>query len=171
MSCVIYLVRHGIAGPASATVTDANRSLTADGTRKMARVAAGLKRLGVAPDAVLSSPLRRAEETAAVLARVLAPQRDVEIYPPLAPGHEPANVLNGLTAHRRANSLMLVGHQPALGELASYLITASSELAALPLKKGGVAAVRVAAVPPRAAGTLEWFLTPKQLRAIGRRGC
>jgi phosphohistidine phosphatase len=171
MSCVIYLVRHGIAGPASTTVSDANRSLTQDGTRKMTRVAAGLKRLGVVPDAVLSSPLRRAEETAAVLARVLAPQIEVEIYPPLAPGHEPAHLLNGLTTHRRALSLMLVGHQPDLGELGSYLITGSSNLAVLPLKKGGVAAVRVAAVPPRAGGILEWFLTPKQLRAIGRRRC
>jgi phosphohistidine phosphatase len=170
MSCVIYLVRHGIAGPASATVSDANRSLTANGTRKMSRVAAGLKRLGIVPDAVLSSPLRRAEETATILTRVLAPQIEVEIYPPLAPGYAPADLLNGLTAHRRAHSVILVGHQPALGELASHLITGSTTLAVLPLKKGGVAAVRVAAMPPRASGLLEWFLTPKQLRAIGRRG-
>ncbi len=169
MSCVIYLVRHGIAAPVSAAVNDADRSLTADGTRKMARVAAGLKRLGLAPDAVLSSPLRRAEETAAILAREIAPQTEVEIYPPLAPGHDVAALLGGLTAYRRARGVMLVGHQPALGELASHLLTGSSSLAALPFKKGGVAAVRVAAVPPRAAGILEWFLTPKQLRAIGRR--
>lgn len=171
MSCVIYLVRHGIAGPASAAVNDANRSLTAEGTRKITRVGAALKRLGVVPDAMLSSPLRRAEETAAVLARVLAPHIAVEIYPLLAPGHEAADLLHGLAAHRRAHSLMLVGHQPDLGELASYLVTGSSNLAVLPFKKGSVAAVRVAAVPPRASGVLEWFLTPKQLRTIARRGC
>jgi phosphohistidine phosphatase len=169
MSAVIYLVRHGIAGPASATVTDANRSLTPDGTRKMTRAAAGLKQLGVVPAVVLSSPLRRAEETAAILARVLAPRLAVEIYPLLAPGSDPAAVLHALAAYRKADSLILVGHQPDLGELASYLVTGSSNLATLPFKKGGVAAVRVAAVPPRAPGSLEWFLTPKQLRAIGGR--
>src|SRR5438552_331408 len=104
MSCMIYLVRHGIAGPATAEVNDANRSLTAEGVRKMTSAAAGLKRLGVVPDAVLSSPLRRAEETAAVLARVLAAHLEVEIYPSLAPGHGAADVLNGLTAYRRAHS-------------------------------------------------------------------
>lgn len=169
MSCVIYLVRHGIAGPATAEVNDANRCLTAEGTRKLTRVAAGLKHLGVVPDVVLTSPLRRAEETAAVLVGILAPDIKVEVYPPLAPGHDAAEVANGLSAHRHADSLMLVGHQPDLGELASYLLTGSSNLAVLPFKKGGVAAVRTATVPPRAAGILEWFLTPKQLRAIGAR--
>jgi len=167
MSCVIYLVRHGIAGPATAEVNDANRSLTPEGTRKLTRVAAGLKRLGVAPEVVLTSPLRRAEETAAVLVGVLVPHIEVQIYPLLAPGHAAAEVVNGLSAHRHADSLMLVGHQPDMGELASYLLTGSSNVTVLPFKKGGVAAVRTAAVPPRGAGILEWFLTPKQLRAIG----
>jgi len=167
MNCVIYLVRHGIAEPAAPDVSDADRSLTPEGTRKLTRGAAGLKRLGVAPEIVLSSPLRRAQQTAAVLVSVLAPDTEVEIYAPLAPGHEAADVVQGLRAYRHAQSLMLVGHQPTLGEVASYLVTGSSDLAALPFKKGAVAAVRTAAVPPRPTGVLEWFLTPKQLRAIG----
>jgi len=169
MSCVLLLVRHAIAGPAPAGMSDADRTLTRDGARKMRQVALGLKRLGVVPDAILSSPLRRAEETAAVLVSVLTPDLPVEIYPRLAPGHDAADVLKGLHPYRAARVLMLVGHEPDLGQLASHLLTGSSGLAPLPFKKGGVAAFQAASLPPRSAGTLLWFMTPKQLRAIGRR--
>lgn len=168
MSATLYLVRHGIAEAVAPDARDADRQLTSDGIRKLTRAAAGLKRLGVTPDVVLSSPLRRAEQTAALLAAALAPDVAVEVFPALAPGHAPAEVLQGLQAYRKAPSLMLVGHQPALGELAAYLLTRSSELAALPFKKGGVAAIRVTSVPPRAAGVLQWFVTPRQLRSMRR---
>ncbi len=170
MVWTIYLVRHGIAGPPPPGMSDGDRHLTPDGERRMRRVAAGLKRLGVTPGVVLSSPLRRAEETAAVLVGTLVPRLAVEIYPRLAPGHTAAEVLSGLHHHRGTHELMLVGHQPDLGQLASHLLTGSSSLAPLPLKKGGVAAIQVTSLPPRAVGALLWFLTPKQLRAIGRRG-
>jgi phosphohistidine phosphatase SixA len=61
---------------------------------------------------------------------------------------------------------MLVGHQPGLGELASQLLTGATSVVPLPFKKGGVAAIEVAALPPRTPGTLLWFVTPKQLRAM-----
>ena len=167
MTRVMYLVRHGIAGPAPSGMSDNDRALTPDGERKMRRIALGLKRLGVAPDVVLSSPLRRAEETAALVANALARQLHVEIYPLLAPGYGAAEVLKGLHPHRSARELVLVGHQPDMGQLASHLLTRSSSLAPLPFKKGAVAAIRVDAIPPRAPGVLMWFMTPKQLRTVG----
>lgn len=163
---VIYLVRHGIAGPALGGMGNGDRRLSAEGKRKMRRISRGLKRLSVVPDAVLSSPLRRAEETAGVVASVLAPKLAVEIDPLLAPGHEPAAVLKGLRRCRGARELVLVGHQPDLGRLASHLLTGSG-IVPLPFKKGAVAAIRVGSLPPGTAGTLMWFMTPKQLRAIG----
>jgi len=168
MSRTIYLLRHGIAGPPPPGMGDGDRRLTPDGERKMHRIAIGLKRLGIAPDAVLSSPLRRAEETAALVAAILVPDVPVEIYPCLAPGHAAGDVLSGLHRYRGAQHLLLVGHQPDLGELASHLLTGSSGVVALDFKKGGAAAIAVASLPPRAAGVLLWFMAPKQLRAIGR---
>jgi phosphohistidine phosphatase len=167
MTHIIYLVRHGIAGPAPRGMSDSDRHLTPDGKQKMHRIAVGLKRLGVVPDAVLSSPLRRAEETAAVVTKTLAGQLHVEIYQLLAPGHDPAEVLKGLRPHRAARELMLVGHQPDLGQLASHLLTRSSRLAPLPFKKGAVAAIQVDTIPPHTPGALMWFMTPKQLRTVG----
>ena len=60
MSAVIFLLRHGIAAEPSPKMSDAERALTADGVRMTARVGRGLAQLRVAPEVVLSSPLRRA---------------------------------------------------------------------------------------------------------------
>jgi len=159
----VYLVRHGIAEEHSPT-GDAGRRLTEAGIRKLRQAALGLKRLGIVPDVVLSSPLRRAEETAMLLAEVLAPDVAAAVFAPLSPGHSPGDAVRALREYRRAQHVMLVGHQPDLGELASHLLTASSALATLPFRKGGVAAIEVSSLPPRATGTLQWFVTPKQLR-------
>ncbi len=166
MSCVLYLVRHAIAGPAATGMSDSDRTLSPDGKRKMRRIATGLKRLGVAPDAILSSPLRRAHETAEIVLPKVTRQQRVEIYPPLAPGHGPDEVVKGLRPHRVARELMLVGHEPDMGRLASYLLTRSATLIPLPFKKGGVAAIGVDTIPPRKAGVLLWFVTPRQLRML-----
>lgn len=167
MSYLLYLVRHAIAEPRGQRA-DVDRRLTADGVRRMQRAALGLKRLGVAPELILSSPLRRAGETAEILVPILARDLPIEIYPPLAPGNPVSEVISGLRMYRRAHHLLLVGHQPALGELASQLLTSSPSLVPLPFRKGGAAAVEVSALPPRAAGTLKWFVTAKQLRLLAR---
>jgi phosphohistidine phosphatase len=165
MSAILYLLRHGVAADATAELSDADRPLTADGARKIQRIARGLKRLGFRPDLVLTSPLRRTQETAALLAEV-DPAVTVEIYPPLAPGHGAVDVLAGLRAYRGKRRIVLVGHQPDLGELASHLLTGSVSRAPLPFKKGAMAAIAVSGVPPRAPGLLQWFATPKMLRAV-----
>jgi phosphohistidine phosphatase len=169
MACTLYLVRHGIAAPARPNMVDADRALTEEGTRKTTRVAHGLRVLKVRPEAILSSPLRRAQETAEIIGAVLAPKVLVEICPPLAFGHEPREVVRSLRAHRGAEQVMLVGHQPDMGELASFLLSGSSNLVRLLFKKAAAAAITVPSLPPRSAGVLEWFLTPTQLKLIGQR--
>ena len=166
MSILIYLMRHGIAAEPTAGMNDADRALTAEGVRKTTRAAIGLSELGAKPDLILSSPLRRAEETARLVADVLTPHAAVELYPALAVGFAATDVVKGLRSHRHAHELLLVGHQPDLGDLASYLLTGSANLVPLPFRKAGVAAITVGTVPPRSPGLLEWFLTPGQLRAI-----
>ncbi len=167
MSYLLYLVRHAIA-ESKGQAADADRRLTIEGARRMQRAALGLKRLGIVPDLILSSPLRRAEETAGILVPILAPDLPIEIYPPLAPGNPIPEVIGGLRVYRRARHLVLVGHQPALGELASQLLTGSRSLLPLPFKKGGAAAIELTTLPPRAAGQLKWFVTAKELRLIAR---
>jgi phosphohistidine phosphatase len=165
MTYVLYLVRHGIAEEATPDGDDAERALTGEGRKRMKDVARGLRQSGVAFDLIVTSPLRRARETADILHAELAPETKVRVFDALENGHSAEEVLRGLP-HGRAHAIALVGHQPSLGELASYLVTGSPSLVPLPFKKGGVAAISVASLPPRVPGTLEWFLTPKQLRGL-----
>lgn len=169
MTCTLYLMRHGIAAEPQRGSSDAERPLTDEGVRKTTRVAQGLHALGVAVDLILTSPFRRAAETAHLVADVLHPRLPVTSYPPLAAGATPQAVLNGLDLPPRVTRLMLVGHQPDLGELASYLLTGSASLAPLAFRKAAVAAINTGALPPRRAGVLDWFLTPSLLRAIAER--
>ena len=168
MTCTVLLVRHGIAIDAGPGVADADRALTPAGARKMTAIARGLRRLGVRPDAIVSSPLLRAQQTAERLQQVLLPDQEVEIYAALAPGNDPSDTVKGLAAYRGARQLVLVGHQPDMGELAAYLLTGSTALVAFEFKKGAVAAIDVPSLPPRSAGLLRWFLAPRHLRAIAR---
>lgn len=165
MPHTLYLMRHGIAEDAGPGLSDAQRALTAEGVVKTRRVALGLAGLGVRPDVILASPLRRAAETAAIVAEILGPAQ-VTNYPALAAGATPDAILDGLRPWRRSQQVLLVGHQPDLGALASYLLTGSAERTHLPFKKAAVAAIAIGDLPPTSVGTLEWFLPPTALRAI-----
>ena len=166
MSHVLYLVRHAIAEDISASGRDADRRLTAIGASKMRKVAAGLRALGATPDALWTSPLQRARQTAAILGDELAVATQPNVRPELSPGHAPEGVIAKLTLVSQVRSVMLVGHEPNISELASLLLTGSPDGALLPFKKGAVAAIELGSLPPRAQGKLLWFLTPKQLRSL-----
>lgn len=166
---LLLLVRHGIAEDATGDQPDAERRLTGEGKRKLREAVAGMRALDVPLDVILTSPLRRARETAAIVAAGFGLDDEVVVIaPPLAPRGGADAVLATLAAHRDAAAIMLVGHQPDLGELASVLLVGTPTLVQLPFRKAGFAAISVPSLPPRSAGTLEFFLTPGQLRRIGR---
>jgi phosphohistidine phosphatase len=170
MPRILVLVRHAIAEDRRAGKKDADRRLTPEGAAKLNRAAQGLKALEVAPARILTSPLRRARETAELLAEVLGGK--VEVCASLAPGHHPQTVLDALGAEDEAGergTAVLVGHEPDLGELASWLLTGSAKTVRLPFRKGGAAAIAPAVLSRKQAGTLRWMLTPRQLRALGDR--
>jgi len=164
MSHLLFLVRHGIAEDATAEISDAERALTAEGRRRMKEIGAGLRTIGAEPEVILTSPLLRARQTADILRACAAPRAKIVTFEPLENGHGPEEVISKLP--RQATEIALVGHQPSLGELASYLLTGSTALTPLPFKKGGTAAISVSSLPPKVPGVLQWFLTPKQLRSL-----
>jgi phosphohistidine phosphatase len=162
---ICYLVRHAIAEERSPERPDGERALTAEGVRKMRQAVDGLRRLDVKPGVIWSSPLCRAQETANLLATGLEIKSSA-ICAALAPesGQTPL-----LTAMQTApDPLMLVGHQPDLGLLASRILTGDPVAVDLPFKKGGVACIAWAGNEAAGHGRLKWFLTPAQLRFIGR---
>jgi phosphohistidine phosphatase len=165
---MLYVMRHGIAEDVSADGDDRSRRLTPRGRRRVARAAAGLRALGLRLDAVATSPLPRAAQTAAIVADELpdvpAP-RELEV---LAPDVPAAETLRGLRLFARSRHLLLVGHEPNLSELLALLLTGSPEGAALAMKKGGCAAVELTALVPRGGATLRWLLPPHMLRHLGK---
>ncbi|MFN8642865.1 MAG: phosphohistidine phosphatase SixA [Candidatus Binatia bacterium] len=166
MSLLLYLMRHGIAQDPGPGMDDADRALTAEGAEKTTAVAKGLRASEVRLDAILSSPLRRAQETARLAGTVLAPDLEVLLRPALSGGVAASDIAAGLRPPHGARQVLVVGHQPDLGELASFLLTGSARTCPLPFKKAAVAAIEVDGLPPRRTGVLHWFLTPGQLRGI-----
>lgn len=162
----LYLVRHAIAAArGDQWPDDTVRPITRQGAARMRRAVRGLAVLGVKFDLILTSPLLRASQTAELLAEGLRPAPPVRPAPALAPGNPPARVAELIGEHARAHHLALVGHEPALGELAAWLIGARTPP---PFKKGGVCRIDVPAVPPDRSGQLVWLATPKMLRALAR---
>src|SRR5262249_3791925 len=84
----------------------------------------------------------------------------------LEPGRPPAEVVEALGPHANLQSLALVGHEPSLHELASYLLSGQPSSVRLTMKKGGVAHLVFPEAPRAAAAELEWLLAPGLLRAL-----
>ena len=167
---LLLLMRHAIAEDQSPTRTDEDRRLTGEGKRKLREVVAGMRALELPVEAVLTSPLRRAVETAAIVADGYGIPEAVQLAPALAPGGGPDAVMRSLGDIGRPTGIVLVGHEPDLAELTSTLLVGTPGLLHVGFRKAGLACVVVASLPPRAAGSLEFFLTPAQLRRIGRAG-
>ena len=142
---------------------DSERALTPGGRRDMARAAKGLKRLLPEINILAASPLARAKETAQILSECYD-HIEVTELPLLSPGTKPAALLTWLREQQHDATVALVGHEPDLAILASYLLTGREESRLL-LKKGACCLIDL---PDRsAAGKLEWLLQPGALRKLG----
>jgi phosphohistidine phosphatase len=161
----LYLIRHAIAEESARSGRDADRALTDDGKERMRRAAEGLRAAGVRLELVLTSPYRRAVETAEIVAAALGGVECREL-PELAAGAVPATVLAELSPYRKLEELALVGHQPDLGHLASQILTGSPDLCPIAFKKGSVACFEIETPRMPFRGELAWLLTPKHLRAL-----
>jgi phosphohistidine phosphatase len=114
-------------------------------------------------DVILTSPLVRTRQTAEVIAAGLGAKPPIEMADALAPEGTPAAVVQVLAKHAGKAAIALVGHEPNLGELAARLIGARRPLE---FKKGGVCRIDFDRLPPKGAGSLRFFLTPKVLRQL-----
>jgi phosphohistidine phosphatase len=162
----LYLVRHAIAfdRDPQAWPDDRDRPLTPEGQRRFRRAARGLRALGTAPDAVLSSRYVRAWQTAEILVEVAlwpAPRP----CPALESDADPADALTALDPYAGGSAVALVGHEPHIHELESLLIAGEAGRAATEFRKGGVACLRLDGPAIPGAAVLLWHAPPRLLRA------
>lgn len=165
----LYLVRHGIATQhlGGNVKSDAQRPLTEEGRAETKIVAQALKRLGVKPDLVVTSPLVRAYQTAEILLDVLSGSQKLEYCDALAPGGTASELYKFLRDYKTANEVFLVGHEPDMGRLAATILWAGPEID-IPFKKAGVCRIDISSLPVSEPGILKWFITPKIANFIAR---
>jgi phosphohistidine phosphatase len=160
---VIYFLRHASAGQSVASPRkDEKRPLDKEGIEQCGIVGRALTALDVQVDAIVSSPLKRAAQTASLVGNELSYEGKLQLDDALRPGAAFADFRRMLDTYARQESIMVVGHNPNLSEFLGRIICEAGCEAATDLRKGAVAKVDVA----RNSGTLQWCLTPKVLRAL-----
>jgi len=158
----LLIVRHATAASADDPETpDADRPLTREGRKRFKKAARGLAEVMSAPDLLLTSPLRRAQETAEILGKVwdITPVEE-----PLLAGGTPESLLASAAAHEEHAMVAVVGHEPDVSRLLAHLLGGAGDR--LSFKKGGAALVELDDEAP-GAGCLLWFMPPRLLRALG----
>ena len=155
----LYLIRHGDRRGARRRVAG-RRQAAADrsGIARAQEDHARTRRLGVAFDVVLTSPLVRARQTADAVAAAFEPRPPIVVVESLAPGGTVQTLLADLEKQSRRTRIALVGHEPGIGELAARLVGLRHPIE---FKKGAVCRIDLETLPPAGPGTLRWFATPK----------
>ena len=151
----LYLMRHG---PYLNKNADPEEGLSPQGKELVRAVSHELKDLGVSVDLVLSSPKKRARETAAIACDVLgyAPGDILEtkLIKAMTP---PQETLDFLSGHRGKN-ILSVGHLPSVRLVASLLLCGDDRLDML-FEPGSVCALEIPG-PLQGPARLAWFLQP-----------
>jgi phosphohistidine phosphatase len=124
----LILWRHAEADEGKA---DLERELTAKGRKQAQRVAEWLQQRLPAQYALISSPAARAQQTA----QALAPR--FKVAKQIAPGASVAQLLEAAQWPDQKGTVILVGHQPDLGQAAAFLVS-GSQSGSWSVKKGGL---------------------------------
>ena len=121
----IYLLRHGIAEDPRPSVADDERALTDEGREGLREARRAWSRLIQPPDLVITSPLRRARETADIFRGAFDAEPTLRVEDAVVPGAEPARVVTLLESEMlsRTRSVAVVGHEPNIGYLLGALLT------------------------------------------------
>src|SRR5215216_7670201 len=170
----LYIVRHAIAVQRGTPGydDDSQRPLTDAGRKKMKKIVKGLYGLDLGFDAILTSPYVRARDTAKILAKEFEMKDQVAFSDNLIPPGNFEKLIQEIHEKYDVKSLALVGHEPMLSGLISWLTTGNTDMR-LTLKKGGVAYLSTDNLYQDGRATLEWLLTPallvKLLQYIGTR--
>lgn len=164
----LILMRHGIAvepGDPSFPI-DHERPLSPQGRKRTIAAVRGMRELGIKLDRIITSPLRRARQTAEILAAEFSiATGQMTESPSLAPDAPPAQTLRELRGSSADENVVLVGHEPHLSSFASLLLTGESSGIDLVFKKAAICGIELVLDTGEPRGVLQFLLQPKHLRA------
>ena len=160
---IIYFLRHASAGEhLSNPKKDEKRPLDKVGIEQCGYVGRALAALDTQIDALISSPLKRAAQTASLVGNELSYEGKLQLEDDLRPGASFANFRKLLEKYRKYESIMVVGHNPNLSEFLGRSVSDPGCQADIEMKKGSVAKVETG----RNSGALQWYVTPKMVRDL-----
>ena len=160
---IIYFLRHASAGvPVSNPKKDEKRALDETGVEQCGYVGRALSALDAQVDVILSSPLKRAVQTASLVGNEMGHEGKLQLEDGLRPTASFADFRKMLDKYAKHEAIMVVGHNPNLSEFLGRSISETGCEATVELKKGAVARVEM----NRNAASLMWCLTPKILRTL-----
>ena len=151
----LLLLRH--ADAATSAASDDLRPLSEKGRSQAKRVGAFCREHDLKPELILTSPFRRAEETAHIVASEI--KGEVTLAAFLASGMTPPAALDALRAYTRFDCIMLVGHEPDLSLLAASLLDVADN-ASIRIRKATLAGIECDTLRP-GGGELEFLLPAK----------
>jgi len=154
----IYLLRHGIAEDGKPGRPDSERALTDDGRARLRRVLKRARSADVVPSLILSSPYRRAIETAEVAADVFRYRGDLVRSGAFVPEATPAQAWEELRLYSRESAVLVASHEPLMGFTVAYLLGCPSMQ--VDMKKAALVRIDVERFGAEARGILKWMLTP-----------
>jgi phosphohistidine phosphatase len=160
---LLYFLRHASAGKTMLNPKkDERRPLDEEGILQARYMGRLLANLDVQVDQIISSPLKRARQTASLVANELAFEIAVQTDDALRPDAEFQQFQAMLARYGKYDAIMVVGHNPSFTEFLSKSVSARSGAAQIEFKKGSVAKVDMHG----RTGTLQWLVTPKIARTL-----
>jgi phosphohistidine phosphatase len=166
---MLYVMRHARAEDSAPGGDDNDRPLSQIGCDRTREAAAGMLAMGLRFDAILTSPKVRAVETASLISSAYDQQPAPQILRALSDEIPVENAAAALAPYFLHENVLIVGHEPQLGRLASLLLTNGPEALTIQLKRGGCVAIDLPNRTDRAGAKLLWMMTQKHLRKMRKR--
>ncbi len=159
----IYFLRHASAGQSSLAGNDEKRRIDKTGEQQSHDVGWALAALDLKLDAIISSSLARAMQTAEIVAAEIGHKDKIVIEDALRPEASYEEFEDLLARYGKNKAIMLVGHNPSMTEFLNRILTGSDSASFIDFKKGAVAKVEK---DESETAVLKWCMTPKVVRAI-----
>lgn len=165
----LYIVRHATAVQRGTPgyEDDSQRPLTDAGRKRMKRIVNGLSEFGIELDAIVSSPYVRARDTAMILAKEFDMKDKVSLSDSLIPPGNFETLISEIREKYDVENLALVGHEPMLSSLISWLTTGNTAMKIV-LRKGGVAFLSTENLYVDGRAALQWLLTPSLMVKLSK---
>jgi phosphohistidine phosphatase len=154
----IYLLRHGIAEDAPPGKPDSERALTSEGREKLTRVLKRAKEGDVDPSLILSSPYKRALETAEIAAKELDYKGKISQTRALLPNAGQVDLWDEIRTLHDERAIVVASHEPLMSGMVAFLL--NSPNLAVDMKKAALVRVDCDRFGPEPRCILKWMLTP-----------